>query len=33
VRDPEHIAKQVKMLRKMFGLTQENLAEASGLLS
>ncbi|MDP1751865.1 MAG: helix-turn-helix transcriptional regulator [Reyranella sp.] len=30
-RDPEYIAKQLKLLRKMFGLTQDALAEASGL--
>lgn len=30
-RDPEFIAKQVKFIRKMFRLTQENLAEMSGL--
>jgi transcriptional regulator with XRE-family HTH domain len=30
-RDPAYIAQQVKFLRKMFGLTQENLAEAAGL--
>lgn len=30
-RDPDYIAKQVKFLRKMFHLTQENLADAAGL--
>jgi transcriptional regulator with XRE-family HTH domain len=30
-RDPAYIAQQVKILRKMFQLTQENLAEAAGL--
>lgn len=30
-RDPAYIARQVKFLRKMYHLTQENLAEASGL--
>ena len=28
-RDPEYIAKTTKLLRKMFGLTQENLADAT----
>ena len=31
VREPEYIAQQVKLLRKMYGLTQENLAEAAGI--
>ena len=30
-RDPQFIAKQVKFIRKMFRLTQENLADAAGL--
>jgi transcriptional regulator with XRE-family HTH domain len=30
-RDPEFIAKQVKFIRKFFGFTQENLADAAGL--
>lgn len=30
-REPAYIAKQVKFIRKMFRLTQENLAEMSGL--
>jgi transcriptional regulator with XRE-family HTH domain len=30
-RDPAYIASQVKLLRKWFQLTQENLADASGL--
>jgi transcriptional regulator with XRE-family HTH domain len=30
-RDPAFIAQQVKFLRKMFRLTQENLADAAGL--
>jgi len=30
-RDPAYIASQVKFVRKMFGLTQENLANAAGL--
>jgi transcriptional regulator with XRE-family HTH domain len=30
-RDPAYIAKQVKFIRKMFRLTQENLADAAGL--
>ena len=30
-RDPVYIAKQVRFARKTFGLTQENLAEMSGL--
>jgi transcriptional regulator with XRE-family HTH domain len=30
-RDPAFIAQQVKFIRKMFRLTQENLADASGL--
>lgn len=30
-RDPAFIAKQVKFIRKMFRLTQENLADMSGL--
>lgn len=32
-RDPAYIASQVKLLRKTFQLTQENLADASGLTS
>jgi transcriptional regulator with XRE-family HTH domain len=32
-RDPTYIAQQVKFLRKMFQLTQENLADAAGLTS
>ncbi|ALG60978.1 MULTISPECIES: helix-turn-helix domain-containing protein [Citromicrobium] len=32
-RDPEYIAEQVKLIRKMFSLTQENLADAAGLSS
>ena len=30
-RDAEYIASQCKYIRKMFSLTQENLADASGL--
>lgn len=30
-RDPAYIAEQVKFIRKMHKLTQENLAEAAGL--
>ena len=30
-RDPQFIAKQFKLIRKMFRLTQENLADAAGL--
>lgn len=30
-RDQSYIADQVKLLRKLFGLTQQNLADASGL--
>lgn len=30
-RDPAYISQQVKFLRKMFALTQENLADAAGL--
>ena len=30
-RDAAFIAKQVKFIRKMFRLTQENLADAAGL--
>ena len=32
-RDPKYIAKTVKLWRKMFGLTQENLADAANLTS
>jgi transcriptional regulator with XRE-family HTH domain len=28
-RDPLYIAQQIKLIRKMFGLTQENLADAA----
>lgn len=30
-RDPDHLSKTVKLLRKMFGLTQESLAHEAGL--
>jgi transcriptional regulator with XRE-family HTH domain len=30
-RDPLYIAQQIKFIRKLFGLTQENLADAAGI--